>query len=347
MILTFTARADKKQNGDEGTKEVSVVFAHQFKGKENDNDFSPIIITGGVADLSESFESTIADIARDQKRLAELKTTSTGRVDQKKKQLSDAIQKHTKAADKSDPKKEGEQKEERKTEAKEEKPKPYMTDLFSMSPARPATSETATAASASESEPLGRKRQRRWTMGETRLEVKPLLRVFRYGALELEDPDPKSTAEEVKDFWGDVYPELTQAVIEGPEVQGRPGRIHVQTGRRDKRQHERCEGQRKQRQRDNRYAANNGRPCARRSHRGPRRRPGPSAVARAGAGMKSPALKVTPALLSVPEILEQLGYFSSTLIPSMVRFCESLTGKAVDISSIPERVLSERSWGDR
>lgn len=54
-------------------------------------------------------------------------------------------------------------------------------------------------------------------MSETRLEVKPLLRVFRYGALELEDPDPKSTAEEVKEFWGDVYPELTQAVIEGPE----------------------------------------------------------------------------------------------------------------------------------
>src|SRR5208337_400073 len=60
-------------------------------------------------------------------------------------------------------------------------------------------------------------RGRRWTIGETRLEVKPLLRVFRYGALELENPDPKSTAEEVKDFWSDVYPELTQAVIEGPE----------------------------------------------------------------------------------------------------------------------------------
>ncbi len=153
LILTFTARADKKQNGDEGVKEVSVVFAQQFKGKENDNDFSPIIITGGVAELSESFESTIADIARDQKRLAELKTTTTGRVDQKKKQLSDAIQKHTKAVDKSDPKKEGEHKEERKIEAKEEKPKPVMTDLFSMSPARPATSEITTAASASESEP--------------------------------------------------------------------------------------------------------------------------------------------------------------------------------------------------
>jgi PRTRC genetic system protein C len=58
---------------------------------------------------------------------------------------------------------------------------------------------------------------RRWIMGETKLEVRPLVRVFRYGALELEDPDPKFTAEEVKDFWGDVYPELTQAVIEGPD----------------------------------------------------------------------------------------------------------------------------------
>ena len=55
-------------------------------------------------------------------------------------------------------------------------------------------------------------------MGETKLEVRPLVRVFRYGALELDDPDPKSTAEEVKDFWGDVYPELTQAVIEGPSI---------------------------------------------------------------------------------------------------------------------------------
>ena len=149
LILTFTARADKK-NGDEGTKEVSVVFAQQFKGKENDNDFSPIIITGGVTELSESFESTIAEIARDQKRLAELKTTTTGRVDQKKKQLSDAIQKHTKAADKFDQKREGDQKEEKKPEAKEEKPKPAMADLFSMSPARPAAPDTAVSATESE-----------------------------------------------------------------------------------------------------------------------------------------------------------------------------------------------------
>jgi hypothetical protein len=151
LILTFTAKADKKQNGDESAKEVSVLFAQQFKGKETDNDFSPIIITGGVAELSESFESTIADIARDQKRLAELKTTTTTRVDQKKRQLSEAIQRHTKAVDKSDPKKDGEEKE-KKTEPKEEKPKPYMSDLFSMSPARPAVSEPDTSEPASEPE---------------------------------------------------------------------------------------------------------------------------------------------------------------------------------------------------
>ena len=62
--------------------------------------------------------------------------------------------------------------------------------------------------------------------------------------------------------------------------------------------------------------------------------------------MKPPALKVTPALLSVPEILEQLGYFSGTLIPSMVRFYESLTGKAMDISSIPRKSLVRTLMGE-
>ena len=61
--------------------------------------------------------------------------------------------------------------------------------------------------------------------------------------------------------------------------------------------------------------------------------------------MKSPALKVAPALLSVPEVLEQLGYFSGTLIPSMVRFYESLTGKAVDISSIPRNKPCQNTHG--
>ena len=62
--------------------------------------------------------------------------------------------------------------------------------------------------------------------------------------------------------------------------------------------------------------------------------------------MKAPVLNVTPALLSVPEILEQLGYFSGTLIPSMVRFCEGLTGKAMDISSIQRESLVRTLMGE-
>lgn len=150
LVLTFTTKTNKTKNGDEPAKEISVVFAQQFKGKENDNDFSPIIVTGDIAELSRSFESTVADIAHDQKRLAELKATTISRVDQKKKQLSDAIQKHTKTPDKSDPKNGGEQREEKKANLKEEKPKPYMSDLFSMSPARLAASGQAIPAPGSE-----------------------------------------------------------------------------------------------------------------------------------------------------------------------------------------------------
>jgi hypothetical protein len=62
--------------------------------------------------------------------------------------------------------------------------------------------------------------------------------------------------------------------------------------------------------------------------------------------MKPPALKVMPALLSVLEILEQLGHFGSTLIPSIVRFCNNLTGKAADISSIPETNLVRTLMGE-
>ena len=72
------------------------MFAQQFTGKENDNDFSPLIITGTIAELTESFEDAVTDIARDQTTLAALKATATTtKVGQKKKQLAEAIQKHT------------------------------------------------------------------------------------------------------------------------------------------------------------------------------------------------------------------------------------------------------------
>ena len=62
--------------------------------------------------------------------------------------------------------------------------------------------------------------------------------------------------------------------------------------------------------------------------------------------MKAPALKIAPALLSVPEILEQLGYFSGVLIPSMVRFYDSLTGKELDTSLVPETNLARTLMGE-
>ncbi len=132
LVLSFSAKADTKDNGDAGTKQLSIVFAQQFAGKEHDSDFSPLIVTGTVAELTESFETAVTEIARDQTRLAALKATpATTKVSQKKKQLADAIQKQTR-----DHKKEPE--EEKKAEVREEKAKPPMTDLFSMAPASTA-----------------------------------------------------------------------------------------------------------------------------------------------------------------------------------------------------------------
>jgi len=149
LVLTFSTKVGTKENGDKGTKERSivVVFAQQFAGKENDNDFSPLIITGTIAELTEAFEATVTDIARDQTTLAALKATATtNKVGQKKKQLADAIQKHTK-----DQKKEPE-KEEKKVETREEKPKPSMTDLFSMTPAKADVQPAAPTEAFEESE---------------------------------------------------------------------------------------------------------------------------------------------------------------------------------------------------
>jgi PRTRC genetic system protein C len=46
--------------------------------------------------------------------------------------------------------------------------------------------------------------------------VEALPRVFLYNAIALDDPDPKMTPEAAKEFWANVYPELTQSQIEGP-----------------------------------------------------------------------------------------------------------------------------------
>lgn len=50
-----------------------------------------------------------------------------------------------------------------------------------------------------------------------RVALKRGTRVFKYGQITLEDPDPALSAEQVKDFYANVYPELTQSEIDGPK----------------------------------------------------------------------------------------------------------------------------------
>ena len=50
------------------------------------------------------------------------------------------------------------------------------------------------------------------------MQVEPLTRRFYYLGLELPDLDPRLTPEQVRDSYGGLYPEITTATIEGPEV---------------------------------------------------------------------------------------------------------------------------------
>ena len=45
-------------------------------------------------------------------------------------------------------------------------------------------------------------------------------RCFNFNGVDLPDPAPTMTTEEVRDLYSATYPELTTATIEGPEVRG-------------------------------------------------------------------------------------------------------------------------------
>ena len=49
------------------------------------------------------------------------------------------------------------------------------------------------------------------------MSLKQAKRVFKYGQITLEDPDPALSVEKVKEFYANVYPELTQSEIDGPK----------------------------------------------------------------------------------------------------------------------------------
>lgn len=50
--------------------------------------------------------------------------------------------------------------------------------------------------------------------------VSVLERVFRYSSLELSDIGTDKSPEEVKDFYSGHYPELINATIKGPKLEG-------------------------------------------------------------------------------------------------------------------------------
>jgi PRTRC genetic system protein C len=50
--------------------------------------------------------------------------------------------------------------------------------------------------------------------------VQTLTRAFTFNGVSLLDPGPEFTPEEVKDVYAAQYPDISTAVIEGPEMKG-------------------------------------------------------------------------------------------------------------------------------
>ncbi len=52
------------------------------------------------------------------------------------------------------------------------------------------------------------------------IQTRALQRSFNYMGLQLADPDPALTPEQVRDAYAAQYPEITTAVLEGPDATG-------------------------------------------------------------------------------------------------------------------------------
>lgn len=52
------------------------------------------------------------------------------------------------------------------------------------------------------------------------MKTETLTREFRYNGAKLTDPSPAFSLQQVRDFYGNTYPEIVNAEIEGPEVVG-------------------------------------------------------------------------------------------------------------------------------
>lgn len=52
------------------------------------------------------------------------------------------------------------------------------------------------------------------------MQTTQLTREFRYNGVRLADPSPNFTLEQVRDFYANTYPEILNADIDGPAVEG-------------------------------------------------------------------------------------------------------------------------------
>ncbi len=52
------------------------------------------------------------------------------------------------------------------------------------------------------------------------VKLKILDKVFEYGSIKLDPVPGMDDPEDVKEFYSNIYPELTQATIEGPDIRG-------------------------------------------------------------------------------------------------------------------------------
>lgn len=52
------------------------------------------------------------------------------------------------------------------------------------------------------------------------MQIQNLTRQFRYNGAKLADPSPAFSLQQVRDFYANTYPEIVNAEIEGPELQG-------------------------------------------------------------------------------------------------------------------------------
>jgi PRTRC genetic system protein C len=52
------------------------------------------------------------------------------------------------------------------------------------------------------------------------IEVQTLTRTFSFNGVNLPDPGPDFTPEEVKDVYVNMYPDLSTAVLQDPEING-------------------------------------------------------------------------------------------------------------------------------